>query len=73
MIYSRKDAASYLEGERDWMLRSIAKHPLEINLPLVDGDVRVVLDKTEDFDVFLEQLRADSVGKEEALNPSLVR
>ncbi|MAZ40988.1 hypothetical protein CL654_02630 [bacterium] len=72
----RSDSADALEKKRDTLLSEIEKYPLEITSPEgipKEERFRAVIWSEEDLDKLIQQLRADSVSAQEALNESLVR
>lgn len=71
----RLRAADQIEQEKAEYIQLLKKYPVEISAGVesTPGYFRVVLQKPEELDILIAQLRAPSVSAEEALNGSLVR
>jgi hypothetical protein len=71
----REVYAHHLEKDKDSILKMLKKSPVEItshkNCPERER-LRAVIDSPEKFELLLEQLRAEYVGPEIALNPTLI-
>jgi hypothetical protein len=74
MLEHRRELADKVERSKSWIIEELTQrpYPLEFEKQYPVEFIRFVLQKMEDVDRVIANLRADTVTVEEAFNASLI-